>query len=114
MQELAWSETVVDGPREFSAVLRQPTKRLGFYRDIAVFAFPTPAGDEPLPRPKIVAANGRVLRSAGAALDGDYTTKAQAAASVRSRVRPAGAGPFGFRAHGPAQPGLPCPIVCMG
>ncbi len=35
----------VQGPRRFDEVLPQPETRVGFYRDIAVLAFPTPKGD---------------------------------------------------------------------
>ncbi len=35
----------VQGPRRFDEVLPQPETRAGFYRDIAVLAFPTPVGD---------------------------------------------------------------------
>lgn len=58
MQEVTWSETVVEGPCEFTVALPQPPARLGFYRDAAVIAFPTPAGDEPLPKPQLADTNG--------------------------------------------------------
>ena len=45
MQEVVWSETTVQGPASFAAPLRQPTAVQGFYRDIAVYAFPTLPGD---------------------------------------------------------------------
>ena len=35
------SETGAKGPGRFSAVLPQPETRAGYYRDIAVLAFPT-------------------------------------------------------------------------
>ncbi len=35
----------VQGPRRFSEQLPQPERRAGFYRDIAVLAFPTPRGN---------------------------------------------------------------------
>ncbi len=43
MQKLVYSETIVDGPRNVDAVLPQPPTIAGFYRDVAVQAFPTPA-----------------------------------------------------------------------
>jgi hypothetical protein len=46
MQEVVWSETNVRGPVSFPAKLKQPESVLGFYRDIAVFAFPTLPGEE--------------------------------------------------------------------
>ena len=41
MQEVTWSETHVTGPLRFESVLPQPETIAGFYRDIAVQAFPT-------------------------------------------------------------------------
>ncbi len=43
MQKVTWTETRVQGPRHFAAQLPQPATVDGFYRDIAVLAFPTPA-----------------------------------------------------------------------
>jgi hypothetical protein len=43
MQHLVWSETNVAGPAHFDAILHRPPATMDFYRDIAVFAFPTPA-----------------------------------------------------------------------
>jgi hypothetical protein len=45
MQILVWTEKTVRGPGAFSEALAQPTTRAGFYRDIAVLAFKTPAGE---------------------------------------------------------------------
>ena len=45
MQMVVTSEKRVAGPMTFSATLAQPPTRLGFYRDIAVVAFPTPAAE---------------------------------------------------------------------
>src|ERR1017187_3467413 len=43
MQRVSTSEVRVTGPTSFSAALPQPPTTLGFYRDIAVLAFPAPA-----------------------------------------------------------------------
>jgi len=43
-QKLTWSETAVAGPRSFDGPLAEPPKVAGYYRDIAVLAFPTPQG----------------------------------------------------------------------
>lgn len=57
MQVLAWSEVKVEGPIHFSEVLpiaKAPRveSNVPFYRDIAVYAYPTPAaGDVVTPRP---------------------------------------------------------------
>lgn len=37
-----WTELHVQGGAHFSGTLAQPTTDLGYYRDIAVLAFPTP------------------------------------------------------------------------
>ncbi len=43
MQRLVWSETDITGPQRFDEMLSQPETVAGFYRDVAVLAFPTPA-----------------------------------------------------------------------
>jgi hypothetical protein len=43
MQKVIWSETDFAGPQKFSGSLPQPQATAGYYRDIAVLAFPTPA-----------------------------------------------------------------------
>src|SRR6266852_2222597 len=43
MQILVYTEKQIKGPTRFSDSLAQPTKRNGYYKDIAVFAFKTPA-----------------------------------------------------------------------
>ncbi|WP_165226671.1 glycosyl hydrolase [Aquisphaera insulae] len=40
MQELAWSETAAQGPKQLDAALPRPAAVAGFYRDIAVIAVP--------------------------------------------------------------------------
>lgn len=45
MQKVVWTETNVQGPMHFSGALMEPTTVAGYYRDITVLAFPTPAGD---------------------------------------------------------------------
>jgi len=42
MQHVVWTETSVTGPRSFNEVIAQPKALKDFYRDIALFAFPTP------------------------------------------------------------------------
>ncbi|HEY1790053.1 MAG TPA: glycosyl hydrolase [Verrucomicrobiae bacterium] len=44
MQKITTSDVRVTGPADFDDVLPQPATKLGFYRDIAVLAFPVPAG----------------------------------------------------------------------
>ena len=79
MQELTWSETHVDGGRELAISLPQPPTKLGYYRDIAVLAFPTRDGDEWTLRdlkPTILDTDGKPVRNAAAAYDGDTNTVA--------------------------------------
>jgi hypothetical protein len=46
MQRLVGSETVVEGGHPVSITLPQPPTKLDYYRDVAVLAYPTPAGGE--------------------------------------------------------------------
>ncbi|MBM3861268.1 MAG: hypothetical protein FJ395_16700 [Verrucomicrobia bacterium] len=49
MQVIVWSEMQVAGPVRFEGALPQPKATKDFYRDIAVFAFPTPATNYVIP-----------------------------------------------------------------
>lgn len=49
MQRVVVSEVRVRGPARFAQRLPQPETRLGFYRDIAVLAFPTPRSEVRIP-----------------------------------------------------------------
>ncbi len=51
MQRMVSSEIVVDGGRPVSLPLPQPPTRLDYYRDVAVLAYPAPAGADALPEP---------------------------------------------------------------
>lgn len=42
MQKVVWADTMVKGGHEFSHALPQPKINEGYYKDIAVYAFPTP------------------------------------------------------------------------
>jgi len=42
MQKVVFAEVNVEGPQQFQGALPQPQTAAGFYRDIAVLAFPTP------------------------------------------------------------------------
>ncbi|HZI33240.1 MAG TPA: glycosyl hydrolase, partial [Candidatus Binatia bacterium] len=46
MQKVVTSEVRMKGPATFSELLPQPETNLGFYRDVAVLAFPCPAGED--------------------------------------------------------------------
>ena len=45
MKELTWTATDAPGATVFDAALAQPETKEGFYRDVAVVAFPVPQGD---------------------------------------------------------------------
>jgi hypothetical protein len=45
MQKVVWSEVAIEGGRRFDGALPKPESVAGYYRDIAVLAFPT-AGDD--------------------------------------------------------------------
>lgn len=49
MQRVVWTETEVRGPGRVEAALARPEAAAGFYRDIAVVAFPSPAGRARIP-----------------------------------------------------------------
>ncbi len=48
MQELVWTETYAKGGQKIDQILAQPPTVANYYRDIAVLAFPTPAGENPV------------------------------------------------------------------
>jgi hypothetical protein len=50
MQRIVWTERTVRGPRRFDELLPQPQTLRDYYRDIAVFAFPTPASNYVIPK----------------------------------------------------------------
>ncbi len=52
MQCIVWTETEVAGPKHFDEALPQPKATKDFYRDIAAFAYPTPATSYVIPRIK--------------------------------------------------------------
>src|SRR6266700_7621927 len=45
MQKVVWSETIVRGPGAFRGSLPQPKTATNYYRDVAVFALPTPEAE---------------------------------------------------------------------
>ena len=75
MQRVVWTERRVTGPANFDETLPAPAKRVDYYRDVAVLAFPTP----PAEHPTMAAAAPRITCDAprfdGAkVLDGDPRT----------------------------------------
>lgn len=77
MQMLVWSESRVTSAG--TIVLPQPLTRLGYYRDVAVLAFPTPESEKVRPlidlHPKITGTGG-VSLDAGVLTDGNPATYA--------------------------------------
>lgn len=61
MQELVWSEAVIDGGKPVELDLPRPLTRLDYYRDVAVLAFPQLPDDDQLPEPTIQSPDGKVL-----------------------------------------------------
>ena len=75
MQILTWSETNISGPTKFSAVLSLPKSKLGYYRDIAVYAIPAPTETDPdfkAFHPKVTTSNPGI--DGASLLDGDPAT----------------------------------------
>ena len=76
MQRVVWTATNVTGPLRFDAILPQPEAKMNFYRDIAVFAFPSPAKSYLIPdiRDKSAQRPGEVpLHAVFAALPSEAT-----------------------------------------
>jgi hypothetical protein len=46
-KKIVWTETRVQGPGKFAGTLPQPEAVANFYRNSAVLAFPSPAGEDP-------------------------------------------------------------------
>lgn len=45
MKRITWSARTLEGPKDFKGMLEQPESDQGFYRDLAVVAFPVPRGE---------------------------------------------------------------------
>jgi hypothetical protein len=45
MQKVTWSKTIVNGGRRFSDTLARPKSYAGYYKDIAIYAYPLTSGD---------------------------------------------------------------------
>lgn len=85
MKKLVWSELTVEGPRKTTIKLPAPPanegagpnlpggkSNTGFYRDFAVIAFRTPAGEEKLSMPEVISNNGN--EQPNLIIDNDITT----------------------------------------
>ncbi len=53
VQRLVSSELKVEGGQRISRTLPKPPTKMGFYREVAVLAFPSPAGSEAAPAPTL-------------------------------------------------------------
>ncbi|MDB5250785.1 MAG: glycoside hydrolase family protein [Segetibacter sp.] len=60
MQQLTWSETYVAGDKEIKLSLSKPPSRLNYYRDVAVLAFPSLAGEHLLQTISITSSSGKI------------------------------------------------------
>ena len=85
MQRLTSSETRAQGPSIFDAVLAQPPVTLGFYRDIAVLAFPSPSVEADATVGSAAAAKLEIIRAVyGAEGAGSADVKARVEALIKS------------------------------
>jgi hypothetical protein len=79
MKELTWSEARVNSTRNGSIVLKKPYQNLDYYKDIAVFAFPSPASDTWLLKdlnPEIQDTAGNKIPGSAKLFDQDFKTSA--------------------------------------
>ncbi len=77
MQQIVWSENYVEGGKLVSLKLRQPFKRLDYYKDALVLAFPSEDCDNALYQAKKITING-VPISAEEILKCDYSSGVKA------------------------------------
>ncbi len=70
MQKVVWTETEVDGGRRVDLPLARPEAYQGYYREIAVLAFPAPAGAGVSTRDTAPAVTTNLEKVAPAVLDG--------------------------------------------
>lgn len=76
MQQLVWTQRIVTGPQKLDAVLPQPYTKRGYYRDVAVLAFPSPPGERVSYEEQLVGvttSKGKAV-DAAALVDGDLKT----------------------------------------
>ncbi|VGO13267.1 hypothetical protein PDESU_01823 [Pontiella desulfatans] len=86
MQEVTWSELQLEGGKTFSGQLPQPATKLGYYRDIAVLAFPTPGNECAGVYRPAVRLEGRET-DIGALLDSDRNSWQELKAMGKKAVR---------------------------
>jgi len=74
MQKVVWTERSVSGPSKFDGTLAQPKAVKGFYRDIAVLAFPTPKAESPVQQASVPKISTNAPGDFSALIDGDSKT----------------------------------------
>ena len=85
MQELVWSEKIIKGPEQFSQALPQPHSRLGYYRDVAILAFPTVGGDDIVLKNqgiRIQGSDGKEISDACKLVDGNPDSSIQLPSTI--------------------------------
>ncbi|MGA8203331.1 MAG: glycosyl hydrolase, partial [Woeseiaceae bacterium] len=82
MQQLVWTESVVQGGARIDVVLPRPYTRLGYYADALVISFPSQPGEERPFRDAIAA-----VRSGGEPIDAAVLTDGRFETSVRAGPR---------------------------
>lgn len=60
MQQVTWSEAYIDGEKQVSISLPEPFKKLDYYKDIAVLAYPSLVGELPMQTMLVNSSNGPV------------------------------------------------------
>ncbi len=92
MKQLAWTKALVEGGRPLDLALVRPAEVSGFYRDVAVVAYPTASEAERLPGRRSPAARerrGRGSRGAGGRLAHQLARRARGRPAVaRGRLSP--------------------------
>ncbi len=84
MKMVVWSQVQVRGPRHFDAALPKPPRRRDFSRDIAVLAFPCPAGpDASVLLEKVSCTDPKC--AVAKLVDGDISTQAVVAPPTRDK-----------------------------
>lgn len=74
MQKVVWTQCSVSGPSKFNGMLAQPKSVKGFYRDIAVLAFPTPKAESPIQHAGLLKISMNAPGDFSALIDGDSKT----------------------------------------
>jgi hypothetical protein len=88
MQRIVWTETAIEGGKQLDMILPQSLAVGGYYKDIAVLAFPTPAADgDPKTRARIGELEGKtaVVRG-GVASRAEYPGAAADAIVAREGI----------------------------